>query len=126
LPTIEERYDRADPELAIYFRGTPRPIELRYVDDPPWQLPPSGPRTGLNRVWMRAKGRLPDDPLLHVCVLTFASDMTLLDSVLLRHGLMAGREVTAMASLDHAMWFQRQFRADEWFLYVSKSPAASG
>ncbi|MEO8889811.1 MAG: acyl-CoA thioesterase II [Jatrophihabitantaceae bacterium] len=126
LPTIEERYDRADPELAAYFRGTPRPIDLRYVDDPPWQLPGAGPHDGLNRVWMRAKGRLPDDPLMHVCVLTFASDMTLLDSVLARHGLVSSRDVTAMASLDHAMWFQRRFRADEWFLYAAKSPAATG
>jgi acyl-CoA thioesterase-2 len=75
---------------------------------------------------MRADGRLPDDPLLHVCVLTFASDMTLLDSVLLRHGLAPGYDPISMASLDHAMWFQRRFRADEWFLYVTQSPAASG
>jgi acyl-CoA thioesterase II len=126
LPTLDERLDLADPETAAYFRSIPRPIELRYVDDPPWQQPYRGPRAGLSRVWMRATGRLPDDRLLHVCVLTFASDMTLLDSVLVRHGLLAGRDVTSMASLDHAMWFQRPFRADEWFLYTSKSPVASG
>lgn len=125
LPTLDERLDRAGPETADYFRSTPRPIDLRYVDDPPWQHDVNEPRTGLNRVWMRAKGRLPDDPLLHVCVLTFASDMTLLDSVLQRHGVGKG-QVTAMASLDHAMWFQRRFRADEWFLYTSESPAATG
>ena len=85
-----------------------------------------GPRAGLTRVWMKADGVLPDDPLLHVCVATFASDMTLLDSVLVRHGLAPGIDPISMASLDHAMWFQRPFRADEWMLYVSSSPTASG
>ncbi|HET9117500.1 MAG TPA: acyl-CoA thioesterase II [Pseudonocardiaceae bacterium] len=125
LATLEERYHDA-PEAAAFFRAMPRPIDLRYVDDPPWQQQAKGPRDGFTRVWLRANGRLPDDPLLHVCVLTFASDMTLLDSVLVRHGLAAGIDPLTMASLDHAMWFQRPFRADEWLLYVSQSPSASG
>jgi acyl-CoA thioesterase-2 len=126
LPTLEERYAQVGTDAVTYFKSMPRPIDLRYVDDPPWQQRTDGPRDGVNRVWMRAHDRLPDDPLLHVCVLTFASDMTLLDSVLVRHGLTPGQNVTAMASLDHAMWFQRPFRADEWFLYVSESPTAGG
>src|SRR5581483_5664595 len=75
---------------------------------------------------MRADGKLPDDPLLHVCVLTYASDMTLLDSVLVRHGLAPGPDNISMASLDHAMWSERPFRADEWLLYSTHSPSASG
>ena len=125
LPTLEERYADS-PDAAAFFKMLPRPIDLRYVDDPPWQQHAHGPRAGLTRVWMRANGRLPDDPLLHVCVLTFASDMTLLDSVLVQHGLAPGLDPISMASLDHAMWFQRPFRADEWLLYVSQSPSASG
>jgi acyl-CoA thioesterase-2 len=125
LPTLERRYADS-PVAAHWFRMGPRPIDLRYVDDPPWQQHAKGPRAGLNRVWMRADGTLPDDPLLHVCVVTFASDMTLLDSVLVRHGLAPGIDPISMASLDHAMWFQRPFRADEWLLYVSSSPTASG
>lgn len=125
LPTLEERYANL-PDAAAFFRMMPRPIDLRYVDDPPWQQHAHGPRTGLTQVWMRANGRLPDDPLLHVCVLTFASDLTLLDSVLIQHGLAPGMDPISMASLDHAMWFHRPFRADEWLLYVSKSPSASG
>jgi acyl-CoA thioesterase II len=125
LPTLEERYADS-PEAAAFFRMLPRPIDLRYVDDPPWQQHAHGPRNGLARVWMRANGRLPDEPLLHVCVLTFASDLTLLDSVLVRHGLAPGIDPISMASLDHAMWFQRPFRADEWLLYVSQSPSAAG
>ena len=67
-----------------------------------------------------------DDPVLHVCALTFASDLTLLDSVLIHHGLAAAIDPVRTASLDHAMWFHRSFRADEWFLYVTSSPSASG
>ncbi|MDQ6851614.1 MAG: acyl-CoA thioesterase II [Actinomycetota bacterium] len=125
LPTIEERCKDA-PGAAAFFLDPPRPIELRYVDDPSWQQRAHGPRDGDTRVWMRANGRLPDDPLLHVCVLTFASDMTLLDSVLTRHALAVSVDEIAMASLDHAMWFHRPFRADEWFLYVARSPVAAG
>ena len=71
-------------------------------------------------------GDLPDDPLLHVCLMTYASDMTLLDSVLLGHGLTWLDGSTSGASLDHAMWFHRPFRADRWLLYAQESPVASG
>jgi acyl-CoA thioesterase-2 len=125
LPTLEQRYQDS-PEAAAFFRMLPRPIDLRYVDDPPWQQHAKGPRAGVTRVWMRANGHLPPDPLLHVCVLTFASDMTLLDSVLVQHGLAPGIDPISMASLDHAMWFQRPFRADEWLLYATQSPSAAG
>ena len=74
---------------------------------------------------MKATGRLPDDPVLHACVLTYASDMTLLDTALLPHGLGPVDNVF-MASLDHAMWFHRPFRADEWLLYAQDTPSASG
>jgi acyl-CoA thioesterase-2 len=125
LPALVNRYGNS-PEAARFYRTMPKPIDLRYVDDPPWQQRAHGPREGLSRVWMRADGTLPDDPLLHVCVLTYASDMTLLDSVLVSHGLAPGLDDISMASLDHAMWFQRPFRADEWLLYSTRSPSASG
>jgi acyl-CoA thioesterase II len=125
LPRLDARY-RDSPASAAFYRAMPMPIDLRYVDDPPWQQHARGPRDGPTRVWMRADGRLPDDPLLHTCVLTYASDMTLLDSVLVRHGLAPGLDDLSMASLDHAMWFERPFRADEWLLYETSSPSASG
>ena len=125
LPPLVNRYGESD-EAAEFYRLMPKPIDLRHVDDPPWQQHAHGPRDGLARVWMKADGRLPDDPLLHVCVLTYASDMTLLDSVLVRHGLAPGLDDISMASLDHAMWFERPFRADEWLLYSTQSPSASG
>jgi acyl-CoA thioesterase-2 len=124
LPTIAERVAPYADELGEWAR-LPRPFDLHYVDDPPWVQRADGPREPRSRVWMRASGRLPDDPLLHVCALTFASDMTLLDSVLVRHGLAWGLDEVVGASLDHAMWFHRSFRADEWLLYESESPSAA-
>ena len=75
---------------------------------------------------MRADGRLPDDPVLHACVVTYASDMTLLDTTLLPHGVRWPDETLMMASLDHAMWFHRPFRADDWLLYDQGTPTTSG
>jgi acyl-CoA thioesterase II len=75
---------------------------------------------------VRAAGSLPDDPLLHTCLLTYASDMTLLDTALLPHGTSSLDDNIMLASLDHAMWFHRPFRADDWLLYDQESQAASG
>jgi acyl-CoA thioesterase II len=126
LPTLEERYAGYD-EVAAWFERVPRPFELRYVDDPAWVQRSHGPRgNGPHRVWLRADGRLPGDPLIHVCALTFASDLTLVEAVLVHHGLAIGFDPIVTASLDHAMWFHRPFRADEWFLYDMVSPSASG
>jgi acyl-CoA thioesterase-2 len=96
------------------------------VETPAW-LDPSAPVRARQMVWMRADGSLGDDPLKHVCVMTYASDMTLLDSVLMAHGLSwRSDRILSVASLDHAMWFHRPFRADEWLLYVQESPASGG
>ena len=101
-----------------------RPIDTRNCTWEPAQrreqLPPE------QRIWMRADGTLPDDPVLHACVVTYASDMTVLDTATLPHALGAVEEQLFMASLDHAMWFHRPFRADEWLLYDQDSPTAHG
>jgi acyl-CoA thioesterase-2 len=119
--------------LEKVFGGTAReflrdnPFDLRFIGPLSYEaeLDPALV-TDRNLVWLRADGELPDDPLLHVCLMTYASDLTLLDSALLRHGLSwAGGRVTG-ASLDHAMWFHRPFRADRWLLYAQESPAAAG
>jgi acyl-CoA thioesterase-2 len=122
LLTIGERVVRGDD--AGWLARTPRPIDMRFVDEPAWSTARDGGSDTPVRVWMRADGNLPDDPLLHVCLLTYASDMTLLGSVVARHDVTADR--LQMASLDHAMWFHRPFRADEWLLYTCYSPSASG
>ncbi|WP_158882746.1 acyl-CoA thioesterase II [Amycolatopsis anabasis] len=126
LPTLRERVEGYFGETIAALRDRPRPIDIRYVNDPPWVTRETGERRPHNRVWMRADGKLPDLQLLHVCVLTYASDMTLLDSVLARHGVYWDLDKVLGASLDHALWFHRPFRADEWFLYDSASPTASG
>jgi acyl-CoA thioesterase-2 len=125
LPTLAERYRGHEAALGWLTR-IPRPFDIRYVDDPTWVQRGAGPSERPRRIWLRADGRLPDDPLLHVCALTFASDLHLLDAVLIRHGLAPGYDPLVMASLDHAMWFHRPFRADEWFLYEISSGSASG
>jgi acyl-CoA thioesterase II len=124
LPTYGEQVGR-DPEYIGRLAVLPRPIDIRYVSEPAWLSRRSGPRAAHNQVWMRADGKLPDDQLLHVCVLTYCSDMTLLDAVLARHGVYWGADEVQGASLDHALWFHRPFRADEWFLYDCVSPSAS-
>ncbi|MEV0277313.1 acyl-CoA thioesterase II [Streptomyces sp. NPDC050610] len=104
-------------------------VDLRYVDAPPFASV-GEPREPKSQVWFRTHGKLDgaiDQPLLHVCLVTYVSDMTLLDSVLLAHGRggWAVGDVVG-ASLDHAMWFHRPFRADEWLLYDQESPTAQG
>lgn len=126
LPTYGEQTD----QLRSAFAGEliqPQAIDVRYVTDPPWvRRENGGQQEPQNQVWMRADGVLPDDGLLHVCMAAFASDLTLLDSVLARHGVYWGLDNVSGASLDHAMWFHRRFRADEWLLYDCSSPSASG
>lgn len=124
LPTYAE--SAAGYLEKVGMARLPRPIDIRYVTEPPWRAREDGPGEARSQVWMRADGKLPDDDMLHVCVLAYASDMTLLDSVLVRHGVYWGTDKLLGASLDHAMWFHRRFRADEWFLYDCESPSASG
>ena len=101
-----------------------RPIELRPIDRAdifrPEERPPH------QAVWVRATGALPEDVALQQCVLAYASDMTLLDTALLPHGIGWFDDRVQLASIDHAMWFHRPFRADEWLLYVQDSPSAYG
>ncbi|GAA3233430.1 acyl-CoA thioesterase II [Streptomyces thermocoprophilus] len=130
LPTSAERfrgYDHLDPEVVARFLEAREAIDLRYVDEPPYGRY-GEPREPHSQVWFRTAGKLAeDDPLLHVVLATYVSDMTLLDSVLLAHGRggWAVGDVVG-ASLDHAMWFHRPFRADEWLLYDQESPSAYG
>jgi acyl-CoA thioesterase II len=79
-----------------------------------------------NLIWLRVTEELPDDPLLHVVLMTYVSDLTLLDTALLEHGTTLYDGRNSGASLDHAMWFHRSFRADRWLLYAQESPVASG
>jgi acyl-CoA thioesterase II len=126
VPSLRERIERSPqrfgPETTEWLTRE-RPIESRPVDDPHWIAP--SPRPAAQDVWIRANGALPDDPLVHACVVAYASDLTLLDTATLPHAIGYSGSYM-MASLDHAMWFHRPFRADEWLLYHQLSPSASG
>ncbi|MFE5032849.1 acyl-CoA thioesterase [Streptomyces sp. 900105755] len=129
LPTSADRfrgYGHLDPAVVEKFLEAREAIDLRYVEEPPFGKF-GEPREPHSQVWFRTNGKLDDDPLLHVVLATYVSDMTLLDSVLLAHGRggWAVGDVVG-ASLDHAMWFHRPFRADEWLLYDQESPSAHG
>ena len=120
LPTFHERMAPFEERLGDWYTR-PRPIDTRYVQPPQHEAPAD---VAEQQVWMRADGTLPDDPLLHTCVIAYASDMTLLDTTVRQHTTWWSDDVM-MASLDHAMWFHHPARADEWLLYDQESPAAS-
>ena len=127
VPTWHERMAvemKEAPEEMRARMERPRPIDLRYVG--PIGIMEAEKTDPIRQVWMRADGRLPDDPALHQCIVAYASDMTLLDTALLPHGISWANMGFMMASLDHAMWFHRPFRADEWLLYHQESPNMSG
>jgi acyl-CoA thioesterase-2 len=124
LPTLLDRYGHLDDPVALYWLRQ-RPIDLRHVE-PPVFITPAPRRTPRQAVWMRAVGALPDDPALHAAVLTYASDYLLLEPILRAHGRTFSQLGLKMASLDHAMWWHRPARADQWLLHVQESPSASG
>ncbi|MGI9601157.1 MAG: acyl-CoA thioesterase II [Acidimicrobiales bacterium] len=123
LPDFAERV-RANPKVPDDWAKNPRPIDTRYITSTPVER--DEPKPPFQQVWLRANGTLPDDPVLHTCLLTYASDMTLLDTTLLPHGTGAIDGDIMMASLDHAMWFHGPFRADEWMLYDQDTPSSGG
>ena len=123
LATFKERFAPHAKALGEWY-DRPRPIDSRNADWGPDDR--KRPLTPRQRVWLKAAGKLPDEPIVHTCVLTYASDMTLLDTTTLPHGGEYQEDKLMMASLDHAMWFHHPFRADEWLLYDQDTPAASG
>ncbi|HZD90300.1 MAG TPA: acyl-CoA thioesterase II [Pseudolabrys sp.] len=114
----------AMPDAVRRYYERERPIELRPVqfDRYAGRKYPEGDF----HVWIRATGRLPDTPAIHQCVLAYASDMTLLDASLMRHGRSLFEKEFMAASLDHALWLHRPFRADDWLLYAQESPNLHG
>ncbi len=126
MPSVAERLEKVfGPHSGNFFRS--RPIDLRFVGPLTFEAERDPAlRTTESLVWLRVEGDLPDDPMLHVCLMTYVSDITLLDSVLLTHGLSWADGRTTGASLDHAMWFHRPFRADRWLLYAQETPFTGG
>jgi acyl-CoA thioesterase-2 len=122
LPDFRTRMAPYAEQIGDWY-DRPRPIDLRYVDGDPFSR--KGQSATRQHVWLRADGVLPDDPVLHACVVTYASDMTLLDTTILPFGLGWDSPGMQMASVDHAMWFHRPFRADEWLLYAQEAVSTS-
>jgi acyl-CoA thioesterase-2 len=128
LPDPYPLWAEADPE---HFASRPLPQQMRYVPADAPGLPPQIPGMPQQFVWMKAAEPLPDgDPLLHVCALAYMSDLTLASTVALDRQEPTARRRgepprVSMASLDHAMWFHRPFRADEWLLFAQRSPSSS-
>ena len=115
--------EKARPEARHHFLAE-RPVEMRAVEGRHWMNPePAPPRS---HSWVRTIAPLPDDPRIHRAVLAFASDMTLLGTAILPHGLSWARGEVMSASLDHTVWFHAPFRADEWLLYATDSPWSGG
>ena len=124
LPTLFERLQPWREERAEWFER-PHPIDQRHIGELPWHRKGTGGEP-YHRLWLRADGELPEDPLLHACVATYASDMSLFDTVLMPHDVRWDDPLFMGASLDHCMWFHRPFRADDWMLYDMDSPVSAG
>jgi len=120
---VKQNFLRMMPDPVRRYYERERPIELRPVEFERY-LGKKFDDARFN-VWIRA-GKLPDDPAIHRCVLAYASDMTLLDSSLVPHGHSVFEKEIMAASLDHALWIHRPFRADEWLLYAQDSPNMGG
>ena len=124
--TILPMYERivAAGGDADEWWGRRHPIDQRFVGELPWG--PKANKEPRQRIWIRADGTLGDGPLLHACVITYASDMSLFDCILAPHDVHWDYGNFMGASLDHCMWFHRDVRADDWLLYDTDSPIAHG
>jgi acyl-CoA thioesterase-2 len=112
------------PPEALAVVDHARPVEIRQVDPQHLLEPKITPAYA--QAWLRAPGELPDDPLIHQALLAYASDFSLLGVAMRPHGLNFMQPKVQGVSLDHAMWFHRDFRFDDWLLYETDSPSASG
>ncbi|HEX8416399.1 MAG TPA: acyl-CoA thioesterase II [Methylobacterium sp.] len=136
MPDVPPPEDLADARAAVAAggMGIPAPVLAYFARERPIELRPveierylrREPRDPRFHVWLRAASPLPDDPAIHQAVLAYASDMTLLDATLIAHGQTVFDGDVQSASLDHALWFHRPFRADDWLLYAQDSPSAGG
>ncbi|HME50370.1 acyl-CoA thioesterase II [Mycobacterium sp.] len=124
LPPIDDLL-RGYEKVVPQFVNALRPIEWRYVNDPAWIMRDKGERLDYNRVWLKAHGELPDDPLLHTAAMVYSSDTTLLDSIITTHGLSWGYDRIFAVTVNHSVWFHRQVNFDDWLLYSTQSPVAA-
>jgi acyl-CoA thioesterase II len=127
LPDFREMAGKVQgqlPDIVSAYFLRERAIEIKPVNLDRYMA--AGSREPGFKAWIRAPQPLPDDPVLHQCILSYASDMLLLDTSLVTHARSVFDKDIQSASLDHALWFHRPFRVDEWLLYAQDSPSASG
>ncbi|MFD1714025.1 acyl-CoA thioesterase [Amnibacterium flavum] len=124
LPSAADVLGGIDHPVAQFW-ATRRAFDMRHAPSPVY-LQVEGEQVAHQAVWFKALQPMPDDPNLHRAALAYASDYTILESILRRHGVAWVTPGLKMASLDHAMWWHRFARVDDWLLYVQESPSASG
>jgi len=120
---LASRPDRGEHGDLGAWVDRPRAIESRHVELMDYF---GGRQPPTHDIWLRAAGKLPDDPLLHQCIVAYASDMTLIDTAARPHPIQLLGDEIESASLDHAMWFHRDFSLDDWLLYTCDSPSTQG
>ena len=114
-----------NPHPVAQFWAKARPFDIRHVPSPIY-FTVDGEHVAKQAVWMKALAPMPDDPLLHQAALAYASDYSILEPIFRRHGIAWAHPGLSSASLDHAMWFHRAARVDDWLLYTQDSPSAQG
>jgi acyl-CoA thioesterase II len=124
VPPVDDLL-RGYEETVPQFVKALRPIDWRYTNDPTWVMRDKGERLTYNRVWLKAGGDIPDDPLLHTAAMVYSSDTTVLDSIITTHGLSWGFDRIFAVTANHSIWFHRQVRFDDWVLYSTSSPVAA-
>jgi acyl-CoA thioesterase-2 len=124
VPPVDELLHGYE-DVVPHFVNALRPIDWRYTNDPAWVMRDKGKKLTHNRVWMKAQGQMPDDPVLHAAALVYASDTTVLDSIITTHGLSWGFDRIFAVTMNHSVWLHRPVRFDEWVLYSTSSPVAA-
>jgi len=124
LPSIKELLLGYEDSVPLFVNAL-QPIDWRYANDPSWVMREKGDRLAHNRVWVKADGVLPDDPVVHTATMLYCSDTTVLDSIITTHGLSWGFDRIFAATVNHSVWFHRQVDFSDWVLYSTASPVAS-
>ncbi|ADG79093.1 Choloyl-CoA hydrolase OS=Tsukamurella paurometabola (strain ATCC 8368 / DSM / CCUG 35730 / CIP 100753 / JCM 10117 / KCTC 9821 / NBRC 16120 / NCIMB 702349/ NCTC 13040) OX=521096 GN=Tpau_2489 PE=3 SV=1 [Tsukamurella paurometabola] len=125
LPNIQDTL-RGYEDVVTMFVEAPQPMDMRFTNDPAWIAKGKGLVQEDNRVWIRAAGDLPDDQVIHDAAMAYASDTTILDSIITRHGLSWGFDRIMAVTLNQSLWFHRRVRFDDYNLYASHSTVADG
>jgi len=124
VPPVDDLL-RGYEDVVPHFVNALRPIDWRYTNDPTWVMRSKGEKLTYNRVWMKAQGEMPADPSLHAAAMAYASDTTVLDSIITTHGLSWGFDRIFAVTTNHSVWFHRPVRFDDWVLYSTTSPVAA-